>query len=492
MHARRLLLGLTLACGLLLGAANAQAEEPAQFTLVGDGMTIVVHSQTQAPIVVRGTMQVTTSQAWPFEARLTQDATGAMQGSGEVRAGRRRVPFQVTSDASGVVRVLLAGTTYTLRRQAAGPQTQTHATTDGEATIRLEPHRIQDNTELQRLIHSHTIYVPTGWQVKGGTYHLDSRQYWQLIPSLGLSVSAPDGREVRFVPHVACMDRQIGGRRLPDGRALEGLIASPLRWQHKDIARFMRDKLIPVLWTGASDARIRNIVSLPEYRQLLNKNMALIHKEVAHQQSIANRFNTGVRYFANCDVVAIEAEFTLQGKRYEVLRIMSIAWSGRRKGRDHSIGWQTFYDVCYKAPLGQLQDSYRLLRTISKSAQAMPVWQQAMAQRRLVIAQTHANIRADNLRTFRRINEIHRSTAVAVRQIIAQGYANRTAIRDATHAKVIRGIRETNLVTPPGSTTPIEVSIHWDKVYSNGNAIILSKDPKYDPGPGWQVLQPTN
>ena len=359
-------------------------------------------------------------------------------------------------------------------------------------TIRLEPQAIRDRTELSYEFTSHTAYVPQGWRLEGGTFHLPSRQYWQVIPSLHLAIHAPDGREVRILPHVAAVDRLIGGRRAAEGSALEGLVAAPLQTSHRAIGQYMRDSIIPMAWQGARDIQIRNVVRLPEYRALLQRHMAPIYQQMRHEQSIANRFNSPVRWFADGDVVAIEAEFTHQGKRFEVLRILSLAWAGKRAGGDHSVGWRSLYDVTYKAPKGELQASLGLLRTLSDLIRATPTWNQAMAKRTQILAQTRANIRADNLRTARRISQIQAQSAAEIRQIISQGYANRTAIRDATHAKVIRSIRETNLVTPPGSNVPVEVSMHWDKIYSDGSALILSADPTYDPGPGWQVLQPQN
>ncbi|MCP5069132.1 MAG: hypothetical protein GY946_21430 [bacterium] len=487
-HLARLFAILLAGSTLVVSAPAAAAQHAQTQTLVGDGMTVVVHERSVDARTVRGTMRLPTSQAWPFEARLAPSAQGGSEGVGEVRAGNRRVAFRVAVDAAGAVRILLGGKTYTLGAQRPKATPRGHAA----ATIRLEPHTINDRTELAYEITSHTAYVPQGWQLEGGTFHLPSRQYWQVIPSLHLAIHAPDGREVRILPQVAAVDRQIRGRRAAEGAALEGLVAARLLTSHRAIGAYMRDSIIPMAWQGASDIQIRNVVRLPEYRTLLNRHMAPVYQQVRHEQSIANQFNSPVRWLADCDVVAIEAEFTHQGRRFEVLRILSMAWAGKRAGQDHSIGWRSLYDVCYKAPKGELQENLGLLRTLSDSVRGTPVWNQAMARRAQIIGQTHANIRADSLRTIRRISQIHAQTSAEVRQIISQGHANRVAIQDATHAKVIRAIRETNLVTPPGSSGPIEVSMHWDKVYSNGNALILSADPTYDPGPGWQVLQPKN
>lgn len=489
-----LLFALVVTTGV--SASSATAQEGA-VSFQGDGMTVRVTSQQPASsppagtYLVRGTMALRESGAWPFEARLVLDPKGNLTGSGEVRPGQRRVAFDLSVDNQRVMRVVLAGTTYTLR-SADAPKAATPGagTAPPESTIRLEPKKIMDRQLEQAPFHAHTMLIPEGWSLQGETWGLPSDRYINVFPSLTLRVAAPDGREVYQAPSVSYVEPIYPMQQFKVGQPFEGMVVAPLERTHADLSRNMATLVIPKQWPGASDIRVTSIARVWPYYERVRSLWAEQFRQAAAQ----NNMGMGMKHIADCESVGIRADFTLDGKRYEVLRIYSRMWRGSYEQLNNSsvTMWFTMDDVTYKAPAGTLDQNLGLLRTVLNSRMSTPAWHRAMLRRAQILSKNTALISKMRQNLSKALNNIHVSTTAEVQKIMNQGHQNREKLRDAGHATFIRSIRETNFVTLPGSKFPLETSIHWNKIWSNGSSVIFSKDPKFDPGPGWDILQPHN
>lgn len=501
-HSKRFLSSTLLTLSLVMGIhADTRAEDDTRYPLVlaGDGMTLVIQAREgQDPVVVTGTMRVTTSEAWPFTAHLRRNAAGGAAGAGEVRAGQRRVPFTITQDGQGGTRVVLAGRTYTVVRRGTSvrPGARPNAPTArrapaAERTLRFAPHKITNGKIEGRPFHSHTVLVPKGWRVVGGA-HIRPAAFLQVLPSVRMSVGSPDGREVYIAPQITALDTVTNGQRPALYSPVNGYIAAPKPTGVQQIAQDMARIDIPGLWQGATAVRITNTTALPEYRELLLRMIAPFRAHLAQQQATARMSGLPIKFFMDAAAYGIEGEFTLGGQRYEFLRVMSMWWTGNSSPTGHDVSWQTIRDITFKAPKGDLEKNMMTLRTIAESVRPTPQWHQVVARQARLLSQTRSNIDADNRRTFKRINKINTTTSSQIQEIIKQGYAKRTHIEDQTQAKVIRAIQETSVIVMPGTDTPLEVSMHWQGIYSNGEELILTMDPTYEPGPGWSPVPRRN
>lgn len=505
-RSRRVLLkSLALLAAVLLMARPTQAEDEFPYTLSGDGMTVVIQGESENGLSIRGTMQVTTSQAWPFDARLQQGPDGSMSGRGEVRAGQRRVPFVVSVDATGSVAVTLAGKVYRLKPAAQGgededtppvvnPQPQpapgphvpggNHGATPKHGkTLRLRQKTLFDQHMTQQGMNSHVVHVPEGWQVTGGAFYMNPQLFFNLLPSQHIRVASTDGRETIVGPQLVLGEQVTNGRRLQPGQALHGYPVSPMPKTHQEVASQIAKEFIPTTWPGATQIQVGNVARIHELRHLLEQGFAQMK-----QFYLAN--SGGMRSWADCDVLGIEAEFTVGGVRYEMLRVVSIAWFGFQSQLAWNQMWEVTGDVTYKAPKGQLKKQMPLLRTISQSVRETPAWAQRRWQLKMQLAKIREEGRREAMRQWQKRSQIIATTGAEINRIITSGWNNRQAIRDATHAKVIRAIRDVNLVQVPGTNTAYEIPNHYDRVYYNGTDMILTNDHAFDPGPGWNALQP--
>lgn len=486
---RRLLPLIPALIVLSLFAPPAHAEE-GPYTLAGDGMTVVVTSESNGGLKSRGTMRVTTSQAWPYESELTQNPDGSYSGRGVVAAGQRRIPFTIRVVAEGRVDVTLAGKTYQLARVVTAPSapiTPTPGPTPTATTIRLQPQRLFDPKMVSGGMDSHTLYAPEGWQVTGGAYHVSSQRLFNVVPSQHIRIAAPDGREVYIAPSIPYIERTIQGRSAPVGQALEGYPVGRMPRNYSELGQRVAETFIPNAFPGASHVQVQGIARIPELRNILDASFADLRRQ--HAGANASGAAYGMSVWLECDVVGIKGEFTQAGTRYQFLRILGFAWSGNKGPGVFNQLWEVVGDITYKARAGQLERELPLLRSISQSVKETPAW----AAKRTELLVTLLKIRRDlvqkTIREWRRRSQLVAITGEEIRRMHRDSSAKREALWDKTHAQVIRIIREQSIVKLPGSNITVEVPNAYRRVYANASShLIVSTDPEYNPGPGWTRL----
>ena len=354
------------------------------------------------------------------------------------------------------------------------------------------------NNPLSANMPCHSVLVPRGWAAEGGAFW-PGAQLFGIRPSQSVKVTAPDGRRVHVGPSITCADfrpspqaMQFGQQRPAEGQIDQGL---PIIHMPDDLQQWqawMAHKTLPRERPGASDIQVR-VTIVPELTQLMHRQLAPLAQQQQQLNVQAQQLGLAMQHFVDGAVLAFECRYAQDGRVWDELVVMGVAYMGTRSDAGTQLRWGIEPNVAYRAPAGELEKAMPLLMTIANSVRPTPQWAQMKADHVAAMNRIALKGAADRSRIIAQSN-------AEISQIINDGFRNRQAIQDRTHEKVINAIREVENYTVPGSTTQVQLPSHYNHVFSNGNGeYILTNDANYNPNTdpnvnnlNWDPMQVAN
>src|SRR5690606_34267818 len=139
---------------------------------------------------------------------------------------------------------------------------------------------------------SHTVLAPTGWTVTGGAWW-PGPNFFNILPSQDVTITAPDGRMVRLGPSIGATDFRpnpaLGIPRPAEGTADNGypviyMPGSLEEWRH-----WIQTRGIPSSYPKAANIRVEPVTVLPEFTTILQRQLAPFRQQqaISNQQSQA-------------------------------------------------------------------------------------------------------------------------------------------------------------------------------------------------------------
>ena len=375
---------------------------------------------------------------------------------------------------------------------AATPSSDAQATPKPQENVVLKQTTLKDPGSGG--MDSHTLLAPKGWEVKGGGWW-PSVNFFRILPSQDVIVTAPDGFVVRVGPGIAAVDfhpaPHLGMQRPAEGQADNGY---PILYMPNDIEQWktwLETKGIARSYPGATDIQVKQLVVIPELTTLLRKQLEPIRRLQEQNNQQAAQFGLGMRSSMDGVVYGATCTYEQDGKSWEHLFIFGVT----QMVSDSQVGRQTWWavepNVSYRAPAGELDAKMPLMMTIANSVRPTPQWQKMKNDHIAKMSQIDAKGAADRSRIIAESNR-------EISRIINDGYKERMATMDETHRKVINSIRGVDDYALPGGDTRVQLPNTYNYVYSNGNdEYILTNNSLYNPNVDsninnrtWTALEP--
>jgi len=150
---------------------------------------------------------------------------------------------------------------------------------------------------------SHTVLAPAGWTVQGGAWW-PPQQCFNILPSQEIKIIAPDGRMVHVGPSIGATDfrpsqhamMQLGTRRPAEGGVDGGY---PILYRPDSLPEwttFIETKAFRTTFPTATNVRMEPVVVVPEYTELMQRQLAPIK-----QQQAQNNQMLGGHVRGSCD-----------------------------------------------------------------------------------------------------------------------------------------------------------------------------------------------
>ena len=329
---------------------------------------------------------------------------------------------------------------------------------------------------------SHTLLVPSDWQVEGGAWWAGGN-FYSILPSQDIKITAPDGRRVQLGPSIGAVDFlpsdyamfQLGSQRPAEGGADNGYPVLYMPQTLDDWHDWMQDKILPQERPGATDIQVQPVTIIPELTTLLLRQIAPIQQQNEQQNQQSQMMGSGTFSFADGAVLGFTCSYQQDGRAWEELIILGTMYTGLDSQIGRQLWWSIEPNVSYRAPAGELEKNLPLFFAIANSLRPTPQWANMKATHAAKMNQIKAQGAADRSRI---IADTHRE----ISQMITDGYNKRQAITDKTHERFINTIREVDNYTTPGSETTVQLPSHYEHVYSNGNGeYLLTNDALYNP-----------
>jgi len=343
---------------------------------------------------------------------------------------------------------------------------------------------------------SHTLLAPKGWTVEGGAFWA-GRNFFRILPSQDIKATAPDGRQVHLGPSLGALDfipsaqsQQMGFNRPQEGAAQDGYLVLYMPEDLDAWATFIKEKGIAQNHPDATDIMVNEVVVVPELTQIIKKQYEPILRQLEQQNQQSAAMGLNMRSAGDAAVLAANATFTLDGKRYEQLFVFGTSYLLTDSDSGRQVFWSIEPNVVYRAPAGELDAAMPLLMTIANSLRPTPQWAKMKADHVAKMNQINAQGAAERSRIIAESNR-------QISRIITEGYEQRQASMDRSHRQTINAIREVDDFRAPGSNTTVQLPHHYNHVYTNGNGeYILTDDAHYNPNRDptinqhdWQTMQ---
>src|SRR6185295_5260515 len=114
---------------------------------------------------------------------------------------------------------------------------------------------------------SHTVLAPDGWKVEGGAWW-SGVNFFKILPSQDVAITAPDGRRVRLGPSLGLKDylpseyaaRQLRAVRPAEGTAAEGYLVLHMPSTPDEWRTFIAEKAVRSNFPAATDIQVVRVV----------------------------------------------------------------------------------------------------------------------------------------------------------------------------------------------------------------------------------------
>ncbi len=330
----------------------------------------------------------------------------------------------------------------------------------------------------QHVFHSqgmatHTMLVPDGWQTEGGAFAgfpgID-----RILPSQKITITGPDGSQVRIGPSMAGRDLQLAYQsRTPELTVMDGypivyLPDSPQAWK-----TYFEQKVFPHEEDPAiSSAGVVSVTRIDELNALLESVSTARRQMSRSTRQMGQQFGIQQNHF--WDAVAIGIEYSKNGQTYEQLHVIALTGVTTQSSAGRDTIWRTEMDYSVSAPQGQLDARLPLLLAVAQSVRTTPDWLRAVERLRRGMA------RAD-LETVAMQSQLHGQTMNYISDLSQRGWTSRDGSGNASQNRLVDSIHEEEVYR--NGDDQYLLPGHYDHVYGDGNGnFILTNDSLYDPG----------
>ncbi len=430
----------------------------------------------------------------PAPPAPAEPSSPATQSRTDAEAPARLAANQTDPPPTSPARAQPAARTTTTNNNNNTANTTTAPAAPPRDAIVLTQHTLKDPGSNN--MPSHTVLAPKGWAVEGNAFW-PHPNFFRILPSQDIKATAPDGRQVHLGPNLGAIDyipshqsQQMGFNRPEEGSASDGYLVLYMPENLDAWATFLKEKGIAQNYPEATDIHVNEVVIVPELTQVIKKQYEPILQQLAQQNQQSAMLGLNMQSAGDAAVLAANATYTLDGKRYEQLFVFGTSYLLTDSDTGRQVFWSIEPNVAYRAPAGELEKSMPLLMTIANSLRPTPQWAKMKADHIAKMNQIAAQGAADRSRIIAESNR-------EISRIITEGYEQRQASMDRSHRQTINAIREVDDFTTPGSNTTVQLPYHYNHIYTNGNnEYILTDDALYNPNldptlnqHDWQTMQ---
>ncbi len=470
-------------------AVPVAARAPQELPLVyrGDGMTVRVTAIDAGSGKVSGTVALRGGSAMPFTLDLDVDSSGQEVGKGRVQDGAKSRRMRTKEISQDSVQITYRAKRYVVTlgdaEETKGPSASTDSrpkTRPALGTVKLRQHTFKD--QKMSGMESHTILVPEGWKAEGGAFWAP-QPLFNVLPSQDIRVISPEGTLVSIEPSFIAKDYtpppEFGMAKPPMGSVDGGYPIIPLPTELGQWKRWLSEDVIKHAFPKATHIQVKEAMVMPELTFALRKAYAPFKRMLE-----ANNGLGGVRTTVDCQVLGFLSTYSIEGKEFEELRLVSFT-SSTNEGAyiGQTVMWAVDRAITYRAPIGTLEANMGLLKAIADSTRMTNKWFTMRADLQARLLKISRQIATDNMNAARKRSAILAQSSRDLNQISMDGYRNRQAIRDGVHERVIHSIRGTEVYTVPGSSETVHLPSSYDNVYANGQGeFLLTNDALFQPG----------
>lgn len=364
--------------------------------------------------------------------------------------------------------------------------------------LRLQLHRLPDKKQGGMI--SHTVLVPSGWKVKGGAWWA-SVNYFNVLPSQEITVTAPNGVEVEIGPAVTAKDftppRNLGMPRPKEGRADGGYPIVYLPGDLKQWSEWIRTRGIPVIFPDAQNIRVSPGAAIPELSRALQRTHAQSAQDVKQRNAQNAALGTGMRNFADAGVITFESRYDRVGVQWQDISVFGVFYLGfesEMMGRE--IWWTLEPNLNFRGPVGKVEAMIPILMTIANSVRTTRQWGKMRIDLAISQQKIGRKVAANASLEAAKRGRILANAGREVRQINQRGYEKRQASNDRGRQKFVNAIADTEDYVVPGTQDSVQLPNNYNNVYTNGQGeYVLSNDANYNPNQdsglngNWQAMR---
>ncbi|MCK0165629.1 hypothetical protein [Marinobacter sp. S6332] len=375
--------------------------------------------------------------------------------------------------AVGVICLTLLGCSDAESTNSRGFAPSAEASSGPNNRVVMREHAIRD-PEMNNMVAS-TVLVPEGWTLEGGITRMPSQLY--NIPLISdVTISAPDGRAVRFFPSLSFEFSRLSQSQVmqptPGGVFYLPLPESPGQWLMQMVQRNPDPDV--------TNLRLVSEEVVPELTQKLRQQNTQIFQMVDQ----SNMTTTPMGYGQQFDTQATKLVLSYNKDGLALEETVLVIWQYFvliQQGQMSAGSWSINRMRSFRGPEGSNYLEDAVLAAIVQSTRTNPAWDAEMQrywQKIRGIQQKGANDRRANQQDHnRKMQQINSD----INNIIVGGYKERSAASDRMQQQHVDAIREeTPYATPSGET--IKLPSFYDHVYTDGNGTyILNNDGFYNP-----------
>ena len=193
------------------------------------------------------------------------------------------------------------------------------------------------------------------------------------------------------------------------------------------------------------------------------------------------------------DAYATLAHYTLNGKQFEHLVMLSVSTQSMQSMSGTDVQWCVDPCISYRAEEGHLGEQMPLLMAVANSMRPTEQWAQMKAQHLSTMAGIAAKGVSDRINVWANAN-------VEINKKITEGFNDRQAIQDHAFDNYTKGFRGVDdYVAPGGGAMPAQLPHDYARVFGTAQGeYILTNDVNYNPnadqslggGRTWAAMEP--
>jgi len=378
--------------------------------------------------------------------------------------------------ALGVICLTLLGcseTEATSSTRFAQPDEAKSSSSRPNNMVVMREHPLRD-PGMNNIVAS-TVLVPEGWSLEGGITRQSSQLYNMPVVS-DVTISAPDGRAVRFFPSFSFeFNHGSPGQEMqptPGGSLYLPLPESPGQW----LMQMVQRNPDPTV----SDVRLISEEVVLELTQKLRQQNAQMYQMVEQ----GNITSAPMGYGQQFDSQATKLVLTYKQNGIAVEETVLVTWHYLimiHQGQVSAGSWSINLMRSFRGPAGTNYLADAVLSAIVQSIRTNPVWEAEMQRYWQKLAGIQQKGASDRKASWQDHNRKMQKINSDINDIIVGGYQERSAASDRIQQQYVDTIREeTPYTTSSGET--IKLPSFYDQVYTDGNGTyILNNDAFYNP-----------